>query len=222
MGTRGDEEPFESIYARAGADLDSIPWADLEPNQALVRWLASQPGGDNRAGRRGQTTAGPGGRTPALVVACGLGDDAEELAARGYTVTAFDVSPTAIEQCRERFPASTVNYLVADVFDLPKAWTEFYALVVEIRTLQSLPPEYRTKAIKAVAATVAPRGEVFVRTAVREPEEPLTSRPWPLTRQELDAFTEAGLTEREARADPPGAGRFQMFTAVYQRPSGTT
>jgi ubiquinone/menaquinone biosynthesis C-methylase UbiE len=155
-------------------------------------------------------------------VACGLGDDAEELAGRGYTVTAFDVSPTAIEKCRERFPASTVNYLVADVFDLPKAWTESYALVVEIRTLQSLPPESRSKAIKAIAATVAPGGEVFVRSAVREPEEPLTSRPWPLTRRELGAFTEAGLTEREARADPPGAGRFRMFTAVYQRPSGTT
>jgi hypothetical protein len=38
----------------------------------------------------------------------------------------------------------------------------------------------------------------------------------------LDAFIEAGLTEREARPDAPGASRFRMFTAVYQRPSGTT
>ncbi len=217
MGPGGDEEPFESIYARAGSDLDSIPWADLAPNPALIGWLASQPGNE-RAPGIGDGAAG----TPALVVACGLGDDAEELAARGYTVTAFDVSPTAIEKCRDRFPASTVKYLVADVFDLPNAWTESYALVVEIRTLQSLPPDRREQAVKAIAATVAPGGEVFVRAAVRGPEEPLTSRPWPLTRRELDAFTEAGLTEREACADPPGASRFQMFTAVYQRPSDTT
>ena len=157
-----------------------------------------------------------------MVVACGLGDDAEELAARGYTVTAFDVSPTAIGKCHDRFPASAVNYLVADVFALPKAWTESYALVVEIRTLQSLPLDRREQAVKAIAATVAPGGEVFVRTAIREPDEPLTSRPWPLIRAELNAFIEAGLTEREAGEDPPGASRFQMFTAVYQRPSGTT
>jgi 2-polyprenyl-3-methyl-5-hydroxy-6-metoxy-1,4-benzoquinol methylase len=207
MGADRDEEPFESIYARAGADLDSIPWADLGPNQALVNWLTSRPGAEG---------------APALVVACGLGDDAEELAARGFSVTAFDVSPTAIERCHDRFPASTVDYLVADVFDLPKAWTESYALVVEIRTLQSLPLDRRERAVKAIAATVAPGGEVFVRTAIREPDEPLTSRPWPLIRGELNAFIEAGLTEREARADAPGASRFQMFTAVYQRPSGTT
>ncbi|HUA50398.1 MAG TPA: class I SAM-dependent methyltransferase [Solirubrobacteraceae bacterium] len=208
MGAGADEEPFESIYARAGPDLDSIPWADLEPNRAVLDWLRSRPSEVDGA--------------PALVVACGLGDDAEELAALGYAVTAFDVSPTAIEQCHARFPASTVDYLVADVFDLPDAWTQSYALVVEIRTLQSLPPDRREQAARAIARTVAPGGQVFVRTAVREPDEPLTSRPWPLLRGELDAFIEAGLTERQAGEDPPGAGRFRMFTAVYQRPSGTT
>ncbi|MGP0035990.1 MAG: class I SAM-dependent methyltransferase [Solirubrobacteraceae bacterium] len=224
MGADRDEEPFESIYARAGSDLDSIPWADLAPNPALLSWLGSQPGGegasDSGRGKRGLRPGASG--APALVVACGLGDDAEELAARGYTVTAFDVSPTAIGKCHDRFPASAVNYLVADVFALPKAWTESYALVVEIRTLQSLPLDRREQAVKAIAATVAPGGEVFVRTAIREPDEPLTSRPWPLIRAELNAFIEAGLTEREAGEDPPGASRFQMFTAVYQRPSGTT
>jgi SAM-dependent methyltransferase len=233
MSTGRDEEAFESIYARAGSDLASIPWADLAPNRALVDWLDSQPGTTGAPGLGqgapglGQGAPGlgaPGRRngTPALVVACGLGDDAEELAARGYAVTAFDVSPTAIETCRTRFPGSTVHYLVADVFDLPEAWTESYALVVEIRTLQSLPPETRTSAATAIAHTVAPGGEVFVRAAIREPEEPLTSRPWPVTRAELNAFVEAGLTEREARPDPPGTSRFRMFTAVYQRPPGTT
>jgi 2-polyprenyl-3-methyl-5-hydroxy-6-metoxy-1,4-benzoquinol methylase len=205
MAAGGDEEPFESIYARAGADLDSIPWAGLAPNPALVSWLASQHCAEG---------------APALVVACGLGDDAEELARRGYAVTAFDVSPTAIEKCHERFPASTVEYLVADVFDLPDGWTESYALVVEIRTLQSLPPELRGQAAMAIAATVRPGGQLFVRTAVREPDEPLGNRPWPLIASELNAFIDAGLTEREAREDPPGTHRFRMFTGVYQRAPG--
>jgi SAM-dependent methyltransferase len=211
--TAEDQEPtaadpaFEYIYASAGDDLASIPWANLAPNPALQQWLDTRPAANG---------------APALIVACGLGDDAEELARRGYAVTAFDVSPTAIELCHSRFPASTVDYLVADLFDLPDTWTQAFDLVVEIRTLQSLPLELRTDAARAIAETVAPGGRLFVRTAKRNPDEPLTSRPWPLTRTELDAFGTVGLTELEVRDEPPRESRFATFTAVYQRPPSTT
>lgn len=202
-GGQGEVE-FEEIYARAGADLTSIPWASLAPNPALVAWLDRQPAGDGAT---------------ALVVACGLGDDAEELARRGHAVTAFDVSPTAIELCRKRFPESTVDYVVADLFELPAAWTRSFDVVIEIRTLQSLPPERRRAAAEAIASTIASGGRLLVRTAARAPDEPLTSRPWPLTRRELDAFTTAGLIELELRDEPPGPGRrFRTFTAIYARP----
>lgn len=198
-----EEIGFEEIYAGAGEDLASIPWADLTANPALTAWLDERPAPDGLSG---------------LVVACGLGDDAEELARRGYRVTAFDVSSTAIRRCRERFPASPVDYLVADLFDLPSAWAGSFDLVVEIRTLQSLPPERREAATRAIAGTVAPAGVVFVRAAAREAEEPLGSRPWPLTRSELDAFTGAGLLEVDVRDEPPGPGRrFRTFTAIYER-----
>jgi SAM-dependent methyltransferase len=201
--TDREETTFEEIYATAGEDLASIPWARLTANPALTAWLDEHPASDGASG---------------LVVACGLGDDAEELARRGYRVSAFDVSPTAIELCRQRFPASPVDYLVADVFDLPSAWAGSFDLVVEIRTLQSLPLERRQSAAHAIAATVAPGGAVFVQAAAREPEEPLGSRPWPLTRSELDAFTGAGLLEVELRDEPPPPGRtFRTFTAVYAR-----
>jgi SAM-dependent methyltransferase len=203
-----DEPLFEDIYQRAGEDLASIPWADLAPNPALLEWLAAHP----------ETKDDASG----LVVACGLGDDAEELARRGYRVTAFDISPTAIELCRSRFPASAVDYLVADLFDLPETWTDSFDLVVEIRTLQSLPLDLRRAAARAIAHTVAPGGYLFVRTAKRDPDEPLTSRPWPLTRQELDTFVEAGLIERQVREEPAGTGRFATFTAVYEQPRTTT
>jgi 2-polyprenyl-3-methyl-5-hydroxy-6-metoxy-1,4-benzoquinol methylase len=199
-----EEVEFEEIYARAGADLASIPWATLAADAALTAWLDRQP---HRQG------------SSALVVACGLGDDAEELARRGYRVTAFDVSPTAIDRCRERFPHTSVDYRVTDVFDLPDTWNRAFDLVVEIRTLQSLPPNARADAAATIAATVAPGGRVFVRTAAREPDEPLASRPWPLTRTELDTFRNAGLTQTELRDEPPGTGRrFRTLTAVYARP----
>ena len=34
-------EPFEQLYARAGADLTQLPWANLAPDRYLVAWLDS-------------------------------------------------------------------------------------------------------------------------------------------------------------------------------------
>ena len=76
-----EEIAFENIYAQAGDDLSEIPWATLRPMPELVTWL------DRQAPAAGQT---------ALVVACGLGDDAEEVSRRGFRVTAFDLVPAAI------------------------------------------------------------------------------------------------------------------------------
>ena len=101
------EPTFQEIYARAGNDLGAVPWASLAPMPALVGWLDGQ---SRPAGAR------------ALIVACGLGDDAEEASRRGYQVTAFDLVPAAIAHCHERFPDSAVDYQVADVFALPISW----------------------------------------------------------------------------------------------------
>src|SRR6266498_2097846 len=96
---------FEPLYRAAGGDAEKVPWADLSPNRWLVEWLDRQ-------------SLSPKGAA-AVVVGCGLGDDAEELSERGYEVVGFDVSPTAIEWARERFPDTAVQYRVADLFDLP-------------------------------------------------------------------------------------------------------
>ncbi len=95
---------FEELYASVGDDLARIPWASRQPHPMLVLWLDERP---------------PGVGRQALVVGCGLGDDAEELGRRGYRVSAFDYSATAIDWCRRRFPTSAVQYRVADLFDLP-------------------------------------------------------------------------------------------------------
>jgi SAM-dependent methyltransferase len=194
---------FEEIYARAGQDLGAIPWAALAPNPALVSWLNQQP---FAAGQR------------ALIVACGLGDDAEEAARRGYQVTAFDLSPTAIRHCHERFPGSDVDYQVADLFHLPGRWNEAFGLVVEIRTLQSLPVPQRADATAAIAATVRPGGQVFVRCLARDDSEPPVSRPWPVSRSELRGFIQAGLREAEFGDQPAAGGHGRFFTAVYSQP----
>ena len=60
----------------------------------------------------------------AITIGRGLGDDAEALVQHGYHVTAFDIFPSAIALCQKRYPDSTVDYLVADLFDYPTEWRQ--------------------------------------------------------------------------------------------------
>ena len=196
-------EFFESLYAEAGDDYSQIPWARLSPRPVLIDWLdAEQPAAD----------------TSALVVACGLGDDAEELARRGCLVEAFDVSPTAIEMARRRFPDSRVSYRVADLFELPANWRERFDLIVEVQTIQSLPPSEHRAAIRAISNCLAPGGRMFLRTAVRREGAPALSRPWPLTLSELGWFEDEGL-ELTASLGPDEG---EVAHLEYRRPRQAT
>jgi SAM-dependent methyltransferase len=198
----GSAEMFESIYVRAGDDLDAIPWARLAPSPALLAWL------EDLATRAGAS---------ALVVGCGLGDDAEELSRRGLATTAFDVSPTAIERCRERFPDTAVEYLVADVFELPHSWTRAYDVIVEIRTLQSLPPGTRQEAARSIGETLAPGGQMLVVAYIRPDGRRVGGPPWPVTEAELATFEHAGLRRERFDDEPLGADGDRTATIVYTR-----
>jgi SAM-dependent methyltransferase len=170
---------FEALYAEASGDASRVPWADLAPNASLAGWT-ERPG------------ALAGVRT-ACVVGCGLGDDAEHLAARGVEVTAFDVSPTAIAWAKRVHPRTRVRYEVADLFALPSSWGGAFDLVVEVYTLQALPSRVRREAADAVVSLVAPEGRLFLYTRVRDDgpaAPPLDERaagpPWPLGRREVE------------------------------------
>ncbi len=108
---------FEDLYSEADGDLSIIPWADLAPNPNFVSWLDAHD-----VVSKGKS---------ALKIGCGLGDDAEELARRGFNTTAFDISETAISWCHKRFPVSLVNYLALDLFQAPKEWEHRFDFVLE-------------------------------------------------------------------------------------------
>ena len=170
-----DGEPtrwFEELYAQGE---DAVPWADGEPSPTLVRLLPSLDVGGRRT----------------LVVGCGYGDDAALLAGAGAVVTAFDVAPTAVEACRARFPDLDVR--VGDALAPDAEWEQAFELVVEINTLQVLPPAERAVAGRALGRCVAPGGVLLVIARGREPSEPQGTMPWPLTVSEVEALAVDGL-----------------------------
>ncbi|MDJ1184872.1 class I SAM-dependent methyltransferase [Roseofilum casamattae] len=198
-------EWFEVLYSQAQQDPTLLPWAHLQPNPNLTEWLQS-----NSISGSGKT---------ALVIGCGLGDDAEELCNYGFEVVAFDVAPSAIEWCQQRFSSSSVDYAIADLLHPPMSWYRSFDFVFESYTLQALPLELRLAAMQSTADFVAPGGMLLIIARSRNEEEELSGPPWPLTEAEVMEFTRLGLAsdrfEEYWDKETPPVRRFRI---TFKRP----
>jgi len=175
---RGDATGwFDEVYRNAGGDDSAVPWADLKPHILLQSWL------DGREFAPLQ----------ALDIGCGLGDNAEVLAAAGMQVSAIDISSVAIDWARKRFPASDVQYRAADLFGLPAEWQGRFEFINEIYTLQALPESLREQAIKAIAGLLAPGGILLVVCRGRKEHQYSGGPPWALSEREIMTFESHGL-----------------------------
>ena len=192
---------FEELYDGANRDSEDVPWARMEPHPQLVEWIANRPEINGKA----------------LVVGCGLGDDSEWLEDIGFDVTAFDISKSSIDWCRERFPNSSVNYRVADLLSPPEEWKNKFDLIVEIHILQVIPENIRDLAAKNLSLFPNNNGHVICIGRLDEPnvvEQP--SPPWPLGRVWLESkfqhlrlvnFTRF-ISENNSNGDFPSLPRF--------------
>jgi SAM-dependent methyltransferase len=203
---------FERLYAAAADGLTGVPWDRRAPSQLLVQWAADRH-------VRGGADATGSART-ALVVGCGLGDDAEFVAGLGFRTVAFDISASAIRGARERFPRSDVRYCVADLMAPPASWRAAYDLVVESMTLQALPEPPRSVAITSLGPLVATGGALVVFARGREPHSRDDGPPWSLTRPEIDAIAAGGLEAvriDEIRDGGPSTAAWR-WRAEFRRP----
>ena len=187
-----------------------MPWAELTAHSYVVDWLDTP------------VVAPPGQR--AVVVGCGLGDDAAELARRGYEVVAFDVSASAVAWARKRFRRAPVDWRVLDLLDLPDDLLGAFDLVVEVRTVQSLPGVVRDAAMHAIGTLAAPGGVVVAVSLVASSNDVARSwqgPPWAQAPSELAAYRAAGL-ERIAleHPDPDERGVMEVRLTL-QRPVGS-
>lgn len=177
-------QAFEVIYADAGGDPSRIPWERGEPSQALINWLNAVAPTLVRCGAR------------VAVVGCGLGHDARALISRGYEVTAFDCSGTAIEWAKRLDPANADCYQQADLFQPPTRWRHRFDLVVEVNTLQALVPDQRLGMMSAISDLLSPHGRLLVICNGADVAADVESGPpWPPREAELlEAAALAGLS----------------------------
>ena len=196
---------FDSIYKSANGDHTKVFWADLEPSPYLVSWLEKNP--INKPSKR------------ACVIGCGVGDDAEALSEFGFEVTAFDISVTAIELCKNRYKDTKVNYVVADLFDYPKEWFEKFNVVYECNTIQVLPGDYRIKARIAMSSLICKDGYILVSCRSRNEGDKENTIPLPLTKCEMDEFVNSDkLKEISFLAyDDEQIPSVPHFFGIYQR-----
>lgn len=179
--TAGPAQFFETIYREAAGDSARVPWARARANPSLVSWLNAEAAGRLRPGAR------------AVVVGCGLGDDVLELVNRGYDASGFDLSPTAIEWARRRFPDLGDAFFAADALAMPTRYRHRFDLVIEAYTLQSVDPSLREPLAAAIADLACPRGLIVGIARGRDEGQLLESvqgPPFPFTPAEF-----AGLFE---------------------------
>ena len=193
---------FEELYQNSGGDESAIPWAKLEVNEFLQQHL------ENHTGTRGK----------ALVIGCGLGDDAKALDEAGFETVAIDISTSALEWAQKRFPDTTIAFEEHNIFEMPQKYIGHFDFVFEAFTIQSLPIRYRAEMIASIADVLAPAGKLLVVAHAKNEGEVFEGPPYPVLANELGLFRMQGLREHSFSIyEEPSQLSSLKYVALYQR-----
>ena len=200
----------DGVYRRAAGDAAQVPWAGLRPNPALVRWLNNDAAARIRPGCR------------AMVAGFGLGDDVVELIGRGFDAVGVDVSPTAAEWAKQRWPEHADAFLCEDLLNVPTRLRGRFDLVVEIHTIQSVEPSLRPAIAAGIASLRHPRGCVMAVCRKREECIALGDEagpPWGLTQCELEELMRSqglcAVEPFEELTEEEGTGTVARMRGVF-------
>jgi SAM-dependent methyltransferase len=192
---------FEQIYTEADGDWSQVPWADQRANPLFSAWLELN------------FPKPPHAAAKALVIGCGLGDDAVYLETSGWKVCAFDISQTAIEWAKKIHPGSMVEWRQANLLEPPVEWFSSFDLVVEIHTLQAMAQASRQDAAKVLPKFLRPGGHLVCIGRLSNPDVEVIGPPWPLAKDWIMAlgrvFELQEFCESRRQDDEPDTLRFR-------------
>jgi SAM-dependent methyltransferase len=200
---------FDELYTAGASGRIEVPWSRAKPHPLLESWAD-----ENHV---------DGAGISAIVVGCALGADAEYLARLGFNTTGFDIAPTAIELAQRRHPGTRVHYRTADILEPPAEWRHAFGLVVEIITVQAIPPSHQLRAITNIGRLLAPNGTLLVISAIDDGQQRTRlSQPHALDAAAIASFAVDGLLARtiEIRAIPGQPKQQRWFADFTRRSAG--
>lgn len=141
MDNSSDDPRFWEERYRAG----DAPWDLGAPAPSFVQFAS------------GEDAPPPG---EMIVLGCGRGHDAVFFAGQGYSVTAVDFAPSALEDARRLAARSGVqiDFLQADMFKLPPLFRGRFDYVVEHTCFAAIPPTRREEYVDVVHGLLRPGG----------------------------------------------------------------
>ena len=191
---------FEELYCSSRRDRRLIPWDWMEPHPFLVEWTEE----NQHTGR-------------ALVVGSGLGEDAAFLHEKGWKVTAFDVSESAVEWASQLHKGKEIDWLVGDLVQPEQSWKEAVDLVLEVHILQAIPEEIRNSAYRNLSPLLDKNGLLMcIGRLANGLEEQNDAPPWPLSRDFIHQIGE-GLSEVEFHTAVVPDKEEIRYRAVWKR-----
>jgi SAM-dependent methyltransferase len=178
-----------------------------------AHWVDAAPGGGAPANPHLAELDGLAPGT-ALEAGCGEGGEAIELAARGWRVTAVDVSPEALARARRRPGADAVDWREADL----GTWAPAEPVDL-VTTFYAHPAMPQLDFYARIARWVAPGGTLLVVGHQHDhghPEHASASAEAVLARLPGDDWTIASAFERPRIAVAPGGGRIELHDVVVR------
>lgn len=117
-----------------------------------------------------------------LDVGCGYGRISNNLSNQGYDIVGFDLSPLEIKSAKER--GASVDYLVADMLDIPFRDESFKGAFCLLGAIQYLKSAYqRRKAIEEFYRVLIPGGKLVLSTSYSD--RPIDQGSWVLLSEEF-------------------------------------